>query len=106
MQDEEPSHDGLSHGGRFPGDPRFDTYRLMPTKKDVKALKKNEWLSTHLLDLILQRAGVRYDSAADPFSPLLGSFGTAAYISSMNQKVSNLRSLVRTASEWKITRNP
>ena len=101
VPDEEPSHGGLLYGGTFPGDPRFEAYVFMPTKEDVRALKKNQWLSTNLLDLILQRAGTRYDCFVDPFSPLLGSLGAEAYISSMNLTASLERKQVRTLGDWK-----
>ena len=60
VPDEEPLHGGLLYGGTFPGDPCFEAYVFMPTKEDVRALKKNQWLSTNLRDLLLQRAGTRY----------------------------------------------
>ena len=101
VPDEEPSHGGLLYGGTFPGDPRFEAYVFIPTKEDVRALKKNQWLSTNLLDLLLQRAGTRYDSFADPFAPLLGSLGAEAYISSMNLTASLERKQVRTLGDWK-----
>ena len=53
MPDDEP------HGGHFPGDPCVHGYLLIPSEPgDVDALKRtNEWLSTHLHDAIIQRAG-------------------------------------------------
>ena len=53
--------------GHFPGDPRFLGYVLIPTEDDIKALQRDQWLSTHLLDLIIQRAGIRPDFSVDPF---------------------------------------
>ena len=89
------------YGGTFPDDPRFEAFVVMPTKEDVRALKKNAWLSTNLLDYILQRAGTHYDCLADPFAPLLGSLGAEAYISSMNLPSSLERKQVRTLLDWK-----
>ena len=71
MADEGP------YGGHFPGDPLILGYSLVtPTEADVNALKRDEWLSNHLLDSIIQRA-IRHpaDIDADPFAPLLGSLG-------------------------------
>ena len=96
VPDEEPSH-----GGTFPGDPRFEAFVFVPTKEDVRALKKNAWLSTNLLNLLLYRAGTRYDCFADPFAPLLGSLDAEAYISLMNLTVSLERKQVRTLLDWK-----
>ena len=91
-----------SHSGTFSGDPRFEAYVFTPTKEDVRALKKDQWLSsTNLLDLILQRAGTRYDCFVDPFAPLLGSLDSEAYISSMNLTASLERKQVRTLRDWK-----
>ena len=102
VPDEEPSHAGVGlYGGTFPGDPRFEAFVFTPTNDDVGALKKNQWLSTNLLDLILQRAGTRYDPFTDPFSPLLGSLGAEAYISSMNLTASLERKQVNTLLDWK-----
>ena len=39
----------------FPGDPRFGT-TLYPSRDDVKALANRDFLSTRLLDLLIQRA--------------------------------------------------
>ena len=73
----------------------------MLTKEDVRALKKNEWLSTNLLDLLLQPVGTCYDCFVDPFAPLLGSLGTEAYISLMNLTALLERKRVRTLLDWK-----
>jgi hypothetical protein len=81
--------DDPSHVGHFPGDPRFLGYILIPTKDDAKALQRNQWLSTHLLDSIIQRAGIRPDYSVDPFAPFLGSLGAETYISSMNLTASS-----------------
>jgi hypothetical protein len=57
---------------------------MIPTEDDFKALQRNQWLSTHLLDLIIQRAERRPEYSVDPFAPFLGSLGAETYISSMN----------------------
>jgi hypothetical protein len=93
--------DDPSHVGHFPGDPCFLGYILIPTKDDVKALQRNQWLSTHLLDSIIQRAGIRPDYSVDPFAPFLGSLGAETYISSMNLTASLQRHQVKTAVVWK-----
>ena len=41
VPDEEPTHGGSLHGGSFAaGDPCFEANVFMPTKEDVRALKK------------------------------------------------------------------
>lgn len=83
------------YGGHFPGDSCVLGYLLTP-EADVNTLKCDEWLSTHLLDLIIQRAGIlRPDNDADPFVPLLGSLGAETFISSLNLKASLKRAQVK-----------
>ncbi len=55
MSPSKPRHvpDDEPYGGYFPGDPRVLGYVLTPT---VDALKSNQWLSTHLLDSIIEGA--------------------------------------------------
>jgi hypothetical protein len=97
LPDDETSHDV----GHFPGDPRFLGYVLIPTEDVVKALQQNQWLSTHLLDSIIQRAGIRPEYSVDPFAPFLGSLGAETYISSMNLTASLQRHQVKKAVVWK-----
>ena len=94
-------HPPPSYGGYFPGDPRVLGYLLTPTEADVNALKCDEWLSTHLRDSMIQRAGISPDINADPFAPLLGSLGADVYISSMNLTASLKRAQVKKVKEWK-----
>ena len=95
MADEEPC------GGHFPGDPRVLGNLLIPTEADVNALKRDQWLSTHLLGLIVQRAGRCPDIDADPFAAPRGSLGTETYISSMNLTASLKRAQVKKIKERK-----
>jgi hypothetical protein len=57
MSPSKPHHvpDDEPYGGYFPGDSRVLGYVLTPTKADVD-LKRNQWLSTHLLDSIIEGA--------------------------------------------------
>ncbi|KAI2502799.1 hypothetical protein MHU86_11623 [Fragilaria crotonensis] len=89
------------YGGHFSGDPRVLGYLLTPTEDDIIALKRDQWLSTHLLDVIVQRAGIRPDIDVDPFAPLLGSLGAETYISSMNLTASLKRAQVKKIKVWK-----
>ena len=101
VPDEEPSHGGLLYGGTFPGDSGCEAYVFMSTIEGVRALEKNEWLDTNLLDLLLQRAGTRYDCFVDPFAPPLGSLGAEAYVSSMNLTALLEKMQVRALLDWK-----
>jgi hypothetical protein len=89
------------YGGHFSGDPLVLGYLLTPTEDDIIALKRDQWLSTHLLDLIVQRPGIRPDMDVDPFAPLLGSLGAETYISSMNLTASLKRDHVKKIEVWK-----
>jgi hypothetical protein len=97
-----PEAEPYYRGGQFPGDPRYLGYALTPKKLYVNALKSNEWLSTHLLDLNIQRTGMCPDSpAADPFAPILGSLGAEAYISSTNLTALLQRAEVKSSAALK-----
>ena len=56
---------------RFPGDPRFATW-IIPTSDDVRSLPRKVFLSTHLLDCILQRAA----PPPEPESPNFSHIGS------------------------------
>ena len=63
---------------RFPGDPRFATW-IIPTSDDVRSLPRKVFLSTHLLDCILQRAAPPPEPESPNFSHI-GSLHTRYYM--------------------------
>ena len=66
----------------FPGDPRFSGW-ISPSSEDTSALSTNAWLSTLLLDCILQRS-VRPQVVTSTIAFYIGSLGTYTYIRSCN----------------------
>ena len=69
----------------FPGDPRFSGW-ISPSSEDISALPRNAWLSTLLLDCILQRSAPPVDvTSTDTFH--IGSLGTRTYIQSCNDLI-------------------
>ena len=66
----------------FPGDPRFSGW-ISPSSEDTSALSTNVWLSTLLLDCILQRS-VPPQEVTSTNASHIGSLGTYTYIRSCN----------------------
>jgi hypothetical protein len=48
---------------RFPGDPRYERW-ISPSQEELEALSENDFLSTNLLDCILQRTAPPPEEAA------------------------------------------
>ena len=83
---------------QFPTDPRY-TYGLRLPVADAAALKKPAWLSTALLDFILQRTALRPDFSTESAPAMMGHCGSEAFMSSMNFTASLKRGAV-TDLEW------
>ena len=92
----------------FPGDPRFGVV-IKPPASDVECLKKRAFLSTALLDYIINLTTLLPDSTlshtVQAVEPLLGSLGAEAFISSMNLTASIKREQARTKNDWKAYQN-
>jgi hypothetical protein len=69
----------------FPGDPRFGIL-LSVLDEDVKALREREWLSTRLLDFLIQQAAPA-PQVSNGF--LLGSLGVETYLHHTNALLEN-----------------
>ncbi len=67
----------------FPGDPRYG-FDIIPPANDVACLTKS-FLSTAVLDCIIQHTAKVLDSSMDSVPVLLGSLGAEAFTSSMEQ---------------------
>ena len=67
---------------RFPGDPRFATW-IIPTSDDVRSLPCKVFLTTRLLDCILQRAAPPPEPESSTLSHI-GSLHTWYYMSNAN----------------------
>lgn len=89
----------------FPGDPRYADMHLTATRDDYVCLAKEAYLSTAILDILLQCTALPYppstSSAEGVFPPMIGSLGCETFISSSNLTASFKRSDVQTQSEWK-----
>jgi hypothetical protein len=86
-------------GHHFPGDPRFGT-ALHPSPDDVKALRHREFLSTRLLDCLIQRAAPPQEPSSDNIV-YLGSLGAMHYIQSSNSLISPHDEKTESAAERK-----
>jgi len=71
---------------KFPGDPRSSAWTAIGDA-DVRAIAGNEWLSTDLLDSILQRTVPPEYGETSTSAFYLGSLGTLVYMQSCNDKV-------------------
>ncbi len=67
---------------RFSGDPRFASW-ITPTSDDVRSLSRKVFMSTHLLDCILQRAAPPPEPDSPNFS-YIGSLRTQFYMNNAN----------------------
>ena len=67
----------------FPGDPRYGV-DIIPPANDVACLRTKSFLSTAVLDYIIQHTALVLDSSMDSVPVMLGSLGAEAFISSMN----------------------
>ena len=87
----------------FPGDPRFGVV-IKPRASDVACLQEKEFLSTALLDYIINLTTLVPDSLSftEPgVQPLLGSLGAETFISSMNSTASIKKEQAKTKTDWK-----
>ena len=73
----------------FPGDPRFSGW-ISPSSDDTSALTTNDWLSTLLLDCILQRS-VPPQEVISMNASHIGSLGVHAYMKACNDLIRNDR---------------
>ena len=89
---------------RFPGDPRYGIV-VKPPANDLACLRKKSFLSTAVLDYIIQHTVLAPDSSSaeppDP-PPMLGSLGAETFISSMNLTASIKREETKTSLDWKM----
>ena len=71
---------------KFPGDPRSSAWTTIGDA-DVRAIAGNKWLSTDLLDSILQRTVPPEYGETSTSAFYLGSLGTLVYMQSCNDMV-------------------
>ena len=86
----------------FPGDPRYTAMRLTATAAEFACLSGEEFLSTAVLDCILQSTALPQDVTSEGKNPpMIGSLGCEAWMLSCNATASLTREAVATQSEWK-----
>ena len=88
----------------FPGDPRFARW-ISPCREDFSALSRRDYLSTNLLDSIVQRAAPPPDHT--PSSKYhVGSLGVLCYMQSLNALIPKLdeRTAQQRADRAKVAR--
>ena len=76
--------------------------RLAATAAEFACLSETEYLSTAVLDCILQSTALLQDNAASEgiILPMIGSLGSEAWKSSCNVTASLTRAEVATQLEW------
>ena len=95
------AHSGRKPVGDFPSDPHYASWTLTATPSKISCLGTMEYLSTAILDCIIQCTVLPPNSSEEAFPPMIGSLGCEGYISSCNYTASLKRDQVRTTAEWK-----
>ena len=86
----------------FPGDPRYAAMTLTATAAEFSCLLQKEFLSTAVLDSIMQSTALPQDDASDETIPppaMIGSLGCEAWILSSKFTASLTCTQVATQSE-------
>ena len=102
-----PCLDGLSRLfvwvkglGGFPSDPRYASSTLTAPPEEIACLGTTEYLSTSVLDCIIQCTALPPNAAHEAFPPMIGSVGCKGYISSCSYTGSLTRNDVRANAEF------
>ncbi len=87
----------------FPGDPRYAAaMKLTATAAEFSCLSRKEFLSTAVLDSILQHTALPQDKASEEIiPPMIGSLGCDAWMTASNYNASLTRKEVESQAEWK-----
>jgi hypothetical protein len=88
--------------GHFPGDPRYSRTTLSATAEDISCLGQDVFLSTAVLDCIIQSTAVLPDLSQDLVLPMIGSFGCKEFMLSSNLTASFPREKFSTSAAWKV----
>ena len=67
--------------GGFPSDPRYASSTLTAPPEEIACLGTTEYLSTGVLDCIIQCTALPPNAAHEAFPPMIGSLGCEGYIS-------------------------
>ena len=88
--------------GHFPGDPRYSRTTLSATAEDLSCLGQDVFLSTAVLDCIIQRTAVLPELSQDLVPPMIGSFGYEEFMLSSNLTASFPREKFSISAAWKV----
>ncbi len=85
----------------FPGDPWYAAMKLTATATEFSCLSRKEFLSTAVLDSILQHMALPQDNASEEIMPpMIGSLGCDAWMTASNYNAS----LTRKEASWNSSR--
>jgi hypothetical protein len=88
--------------GHFPGDPRYSSTTLSATAEAISCLGQDVFLSTAVLDCIIQRTAVLPELSQDLVPPMIGSFGYEEFMLSSNLTASFPREKFSISAAWKV----
>ena len=84
----------------FPSDPRYANVTLKATASEISCLGRDIFLSTAVLDFIIQSAALPPHLSEECVPPMIGSLGSVAFISSANLTASYKQDQVSTIEIW------
>jgi hypothetical protein len=84
----------------FPSDPRYAPMTLQATASELACLGGEVFLSTGVLDLIIQCTALPRDASKEPVPPMIASLGAMPFISSSNDTASMKREEVCLDEVW------
>ena len=99
-----PARSDGSMATQFPGDPRY-SQGLNLHAGDAPSLGRPVWLSTNLLECIIQRTSLPPNFTTERNPPMMGDFGAETFMSAMNQCALLKKDKLTTADEWKSTQS-
>ena len=99
-----PARSDGSMATQFPGDPRY-SQGLNLHAGDAPSLGRPVWLSTNLLECIIQRTSLPPNFTTERNPPMMGNFGAETFMSAMNQCALLKKDELTTADEWKSTQS-
>ena len=84
----------------FPSDPRYTSMTLQATASEMACLGREVFLSTAVLDCIIQCTALPPDVSKEPVPPMIASLGAMPFISSSNVTASLKRQEVELDEVW------
>ena len=84
----------------FPSDPRYANVTLKATASEISCHGRDVFLSTAVLDFIIQSTALPPHLSDERVAPMIGSLGSVAFISSANLTASYKEDKVSTIEIW------